>query len=79
MPTLDQFILAVKTTPFHIAIEKRNWALVAFIALTCTRYAAAVTLRLEHFDPRTEYCDPEPEGGQNQFQQVDLRLSLASR
>lgn len=79
IPTLEQVIHVVETTSSHTAIEKRNRALFAFIASTGTRYAAAVTLRLKHFDPRPESCDPEPEGGQNQFQQADLRLSLASR
>jgi hypothetical protein len=36
--------------PAEAAIEKRNRALIAFIAITGTRDGAVVTLRLKHFD-----------------------------
>lgn len=51
IPTLEQVLHAVETMPADTAIEKRNRAMVAFIALTGTRDGAAVTLRLKHFDP----------------------------
>jgi integrase/recombinase XerD len=51
IPTLEQVLHVVEAMPAATAIENRNRALVAFIALTGTRDGAAVTLRLKHFDP----------------------------
>lgn len=51
IPTLEQVLHVVESMPADTAIEKRNRALVAFIAITGTRDGAAVTLRLKHFDP----------------------------
>jgi integrase/recombinase XerD len=50
IPTLEQVLRVVETMPADTPIEKRNRALIAFIALTGTRDGAAVTLRLKHFD-----------------------------
>jgi integrase/recombinase XerD len=51
IPTLEQVLRVVETMPAETAIQKRNRALLAFIALTGTRDGAAITLRLKHFDP----------------------------
>jgi integrase/recombinase XerD len=50
-PTLEQVLHVVESMTADTAIEKRNRALVAYVALTGTRDGAAVTLRLKHFDP----------------------------
>ena len=50
LPTLDQILRATETMPADTSIEKRNRALMAFVALTGTRDGAAVSLRLKHFD-----------------------------
>jgi integrase/recombinase XerD len=50
IPTLEQVLRVVANMPAETAIEKRDRALVAFIALTGARDGAVVTLRLKHFD-----------------------------
>jgi integrase/recombinase XerD len=50
IPTLEQVLHVVENMPTESAIEKRNRALIAFIAITGTRDGAVVTLRLKHFD-----------------------------
>ncbi len=59
-PTLEQVLHVVETMPADTAIEKRNRALVAFIAITGTRDGAAVTLRLKHFDPAEIWSSRTP-------------------
>lgn len=51
IPTLEQVLYVVESMPADTAIEERNRALIAFIAITGIRDGAAVTLRLKHFDP----------------------------
>jgi integrase len=51
VPTLEQVLHVIESMPAGTAIEKRNRALIAFIAITGTRDGAVVTLRLKHFDP----------------------------
>jgi integrase len=51
IPTLEQVLHVVESMAADTPIQKRNRALIAFIAITGTRDGAAVTLRLKHFDP----------------------------
>ena len=50
IPTLEQIGHVINGMPSGTAIEKRNRALLAFIALTGIRDGAAITLRLKHVD-----------------------------
>jgi integrase/recombinase XerD len=67
IPTLEQVLHVVETMPAYTAIEKRNRALVAFIALTGTRDGAAVTLRLKHFDPARNLVIQNPNEVKTKF------------
>jgi integrase/recombinase XerD len=67
IPTLEQVLHVVQTMPADTAIEKRNRALVAFIALTGTRDGAAVTLRLKHFDPARNLVIQNPNEVKTKF------------
>lgn len=49
-PTLDQVRHVLRLMPTGTTIEKRNRALVAFIALTGARDAAVVSFKLKHLD-----------------------------
>lgn len=49
IPTPEQVLHVIESMPARTAIEKRNRALIAFIAITGTRDGAVVTLRLKHF------------------------------
>lgn len=50
IPTVEQVLHVVETMPAETAIDKRNRALVAFIAITGIRDGAVVTLKVKHFD-----------------------------
>ena len=67
IPTPEQVLHVVETMPAETAIEKRNRALVAFIALTGTRDGAAVTLRLKHFDPARNLIIQNPNEVETKF------------
>jgi integrase/recombinase XerD len=67
IPTLEQVLRVVQTMPAATATEKRNRALVAFIALTGTRDGAAVTLRLKHFDPARNLIIQNPKEVKTKF------------
>jgi integrase/recombinase XerD len=67
IPTPEQVFRVVDNMPAGTAIEKRNRALVAFIALTGTRDGAAVTLRLKHFDPARNLIIQNPNEVKTKF------------
>jgi integrase/recombinase XerD len=67
IPTLEQVLRVVDNMPANTAIEKRNRALVTFIALTGTRDGAAVTLRLKHFDPARNLITQNPKEVKTKF------------
>lgn len=51
IPTLEQVLHVIERMPSATPIEKRNRALIAFIAITGTRDGAVISLRLKHYDP----------------------------
>jgi len=53
-PTLEQVRMAVQAMPTTTAIDKRNRALMAFLALTGVLDKALVTLKLKHVDMTRE-------------------------
>jgi integrase len=67
IPTLEQVLHVVELMPADTAIEKRNRALVAFIAITGTRDGAAITLRLKHFDPARNLVIQNPNEVKTKF------------
>jgi integrase/recombinase XerD len=67
IPTVEQVLHVIESMPATTAIEKRNRALVAFIALTGTRDGAAVTLRLKHFDPARNLVIQNPNEVKTKF------------
>lgn len=50
IPTLVQVLQVIEGMPSGTAIEMRNRALIAFIAITGIRDGAVVTLKVKHFD-----------------------------
>jgi len=50
IPALEQVLRVVEIMPDETAIEKRNRALIAFLAITGIRDGAAITLKVKHFD-----------------------------
>ncbi len=59
-PTLQMIEKAVDAMPSETAIEKRDRALVAFLAITGIRDGALVTLKLKHFDERRNLVFQNP-------------------
>lgn len=53
-PTLEQVRMAVQAMPAATAAQKRNRALLAFLALTGVRDKALITLKLKHVDVTRE-------------------------
>ena len=49
-PTLEQIVSVIAQMPQKTPIEKRNRALLAFIAVTGIRDGAVISLKLRHFD-----------------------------
>ena len=67
IPTLEQVMYVIKGMPSETAIERRNRALMALIAITGTRDGAAVTLRLKHFDPARNLVIQNPNEVKTKF------------
>jgi len=67
VPTLEQALHVVENMPAETPIERRNRALIAFIAITGTRDGAVVTLRLRHFDPARNLVIQNPNEVKTKF------------
>jgi integrase/recombinase XerD len=67
IPTLEQVVHVVESMPAETDIDKRNRALIAFIAITGTRDGAVVTLRLKHFDPTRNLVIQHPNEVKTKF------------
>lgn len=59
-PTLKMIEKVVSQMPHRSAIEKRDRALVAFIALTGIRVGALITLKMKHFDTKNLVVRQDP-------------------
>jgi integrase/recombinase XerD len=66
-PTLEQVMRVVENMPTDTIIEKRNRALVAFIAVTGIRDGAVISLRLKHFDPARNLVTQNPNEVKTKF------------
>lgn len=59
-PTLKMIEKVVSQMPHGSAIEKRDRALIAFVALTGIRVGALITLKLKHFDTKKLVVRQDP-------------------
>lgn len=66
-PSLQMVKQVISLMPSSTAIEKRDRALVAFIAVTGIRDGALVTLKLKHFDRRRSLVLQNPKEVQTKF------------
>jgi integrase len=57
VPTIDQVRAVLKALPNETPIDKRNCALIAFLALTGARADAVASLRLQHVDIAGRFVD----------------------
>lgn len=75
-PTLEQVLRVVKNMPADTIIEKRNRALVAFLAVTGIRDGAVISLRLKHFDPARNLVTQNPNEVKTKFSKQILTYLL---
>jgi integrase/recombinase XerD len=75
-PTLEQVLRVVENMPANTVIEKRNRAMVAFIAVTGIRDGAVISLCLKHFDPARNLVTQNPNEVKTKFSKHILTYLL---
>lgn len=67
IPTLDQVRAVLKAMPDETPMDKRDRALIAFLALTAARADAVASLKLRHVNVETGYVDQEGQDVRTKF------------